>query len=53
MGLFKNEVGRPSNEFLKKRRIVYLIIALFVVGIVGVGIFYVKKEFRIDNVTYL
>ena len=37
MGLFKNEVGRPSNETIKKRRIAYLVIAIAIVSLVSGG----------------
>lgn len=37
MKLFKNEVGRPSNETLKKRKRFYIIIAVLVVSLLGGG----------------
>ena len=37
MGLFKNEVGRPSNETLKKRRMFYILVAVLAVLIIGGG----------------
>ena len=45
MKLFKNSVGRPSNETLKKRRVIYVISAIAFVALVGVSIFFVKKQF--------
>ena len=41
MGLFKNEVGRPSNETLKKRRIIYAIAGVSLACLVGVGVFFI------------
>lgn len=35
MGVFKNEVGRPSNKTLKTRRILYCITAIFLIAIIG------------------
>lgn len=35
MGIFKNEVGRPSNEVVKKRRIIKCVIAVLVIIIFG------------------
>ena len=35
MKLFKNEVGRPSNETLKKRKIAIIAIIIAVVLLVG------------------
>ena len=37
MGLFKNDIGRPSNETLKRRKIAYLIITIAIVLLVGGG----------------
>ena len=45
MGLFKNEVGRPSNETLEKRRTVYIVIVLVLVALVGAGVFFTVKYF--------
>ena len=45
MGLFKNSVGRPSNEILKKRKIFYALIFLIVICVIGIGTFYVKNHF--------
>ena len=43
MGLFKNEVGRPSNETKKKRKIVIgCAIAILIVLFGGVGLFVIK-----------
>ena len=46
MGLFKNEVGRPSNEILKKRKIIYLIIILVAVLGIGTCVFYTANYFK-------
>ena len=46
MGLFKNKVGRPSNESIKKRRITYLIIILIAVVGIGASVFYTVNYFR-------
>ena len=35
MGLFKNDVGRPSNDILKKRKNIKIIIAVLVVAVVA------------------
>ena len=45
MGLFKNEIGRPSNDTLRKRRLAYFIFTLLVVFVVGGGIYGIKKIF--------
>ena len=46
MGLFKNEVGRPSNDILKKRRIVYISIFLVAVLATCLSIFYGIRYFK-------
>ena len=46
MGLFKNGVGRPSNETLKKRRIIATIMIFAVVLAVGVCVFYTVNYFK-------
>lgn len=43
MGLFKNKVGRPSNEDIKKRRIFYACIMVFTVLLIGLGFFLTNK----------
>lgn len=43
MKLFKNKVGRPSNEEIKKRKIVYTSLISFIVLLVGVGAFFAGK----------
>ena len=45
MNLFKNNVGRPSNETLKKRRIIYCTIAITVLILIVGCVFYVKNNF--------
>ena len=50
MGLFKNGVGRPSNETLKKRRILLLVILfVFLIG-AGVGVFYTINYFKNNTI---
>ncbi len=51
MGLFKNNVGRPSNDTLKKRRIIYL--AIIFVAVIGIGasVFYTVNYFKNSNVS--
>lgn len=50
MSLFKNEVGRPSNETLKKRKIVIAsIIAVIILLIGGVSFFVVRRLGNIDG----
>ena len=51
MGLFKNEVGRPSNETLQKRRTAYIIIALVVLAVVGTGVFFTVRYFSNGEVS--
>ena len=46
MGLFKNEVGRPSNEVLKKRRIVAAVLIFIVVLAIGACVFYTVNYFK-------
>ena len=46
MGLFKNEVGRPSNETLKKRRIVAVVLIFIVVLAIGACVFYTVNYFK-------
>lgn len=49
MGLFKNEVGRPSNETLRKRKTIIFSLVALVVVLIGLGVyfgisFFNKKE---------
>lgn len=46
MGLFKNEVGRPSNETIKKRRIIATVIIFAVVLAIGGCVFYTVNYFK-------
>lgn len=46
MGLFKNDVGRPSNETIRKRRQIYVVIVLALVALVGVGVTYTVSYFK-------
>ena len=46
MGLFKNEVGRPSNETLKKRSIIVAVIMFVVVLAIGCCVFYTVNYFK-------
>ena len=41
--LFKNSVGRPSNEILKKRRNFYIFVILLVIVVIGGGYFYLRN----------
>lgn len=43
MGVFKNDVGRPTNETIKKRRILKSILALLVAGALFTGGYYVNE----------
>ena len=43
MGVFKNDVGRPTNETIKKRRILKAILALLVAGALFTGGYYVNE----------
>lgn len=49
MGLFKNKVGRPSNDTIKRRRIIYLVIILVAVLGIGAGVFYTVNYFKNRN----
>ncbi len=51
MKLFKNKVGRPSNEALKKRRIIYLAIIFVAVIAIGACVFYTVNYFKNSNVS--
>ena len=42
--MFKNKVGRPSNDILKKRRIFKIIIAIIIILIISVIIIIVKER---------
>lgn len=46
MGLFKNEVGRPSNETLKKRRMFYIVLAVLAVLIIGGGGYFTYTKLK-------
>lgn len=46
MKLFKNEVGRPSNETLKKRKMIIIAIVIAVVLLVGGVTFALVKTFK-------
>lgn len=50
MDLFKNGVGRPSNETLKKRRNVKGVMALFVIAIIGISGYYMYNTFSVKSV---
>lgn len=50
MKLFKNEVGRPSNETLRKRRIFYTVVAVLVVVIIGGGSFFIYNKFKSKDI---
>ena len=46
MQMFKNKVGRPSNDILKKRRIFRIIIAVIIILIISAIIIIVKERKR-------
>ena len=46
MGLFKNEVGRPSNETKRTRRTLVVVLVLIGVALVGGLTFYVTKSLK-------
>ena len=50
MELFKNGVGRPSNETLKKRRNMKVLIAIFVIAIVGISGYYMYNTFSTKTI---
>ena len=43
MDLFKNGVGRPSNETIKKRRIFYVAITFAVILVLGLGTYFLTN----------
>ncbi len=45
MGVFKNGVGRPSNETIKKRRIIYVLSALAVVAAIASTAYMLNSSF--------
>jgi len=49
MGLFKNEVGRPSNETIKKRNIFKGICFVLVLIIIGLVCYIFKDDIKIFN----
>lgn len=51
MGLFKNEVGRPSNETVKKRKIFYSITIVLSLGIILGGGYFVKNYFSSGKIS--
>lgn len=46
MKLFENKVGRPSNETLKKRRIVATVLIFVAVFAIGACVFYTVNHFK-------
>lgn len=46
MAMFKNEVGRPSNKTLRKRKIFYVSMVLLAIVVIGVGGFYAYRMFK-------
>ena len=46
MELFKNSVGRPSNEILQKRKKFILLIAVAVIAVLGAGTLLMVKSFN-------
>lgn len=49
MGVFKNDVGRPTNETIKKRRILKALLALLVAGALFTGGYYVNDLIKKQN----
>ena len=50
MGVFKNGVGRPSNETIKKRRIVYVLSALAVVAAIASTAYMLNSSFNTKKI---
>ena len=46
MGLFKNGIGRPSNETIRKRRTAYVFIFIVIVSLACAGYYYVSNIFK-------
>ena len=51
MGVFKNGVGRPSNETIKKRRIVYVLSALAVVAAIASTAYMLNSSFSSKKIS--
>ncbi len=51
MGVFKNGVGRPSNETIKKRRIVYVLSALAVVAAIASTTYMLNSSFSSKKIS--
>ena len=49
MGLFKNGVGRPSNETLDKRRKICVFVVIISLLLIGTAVFYTVNYFRSNN----
>lgn len=49
MGVFKNDVGRPSNKTVKIRRIITTIILLIIMGCLIVFAYTLGKENKIEE----
>lgn len=49
MKLFKNEVGRPSNETKRKRRNFYIVISAVAVVLLCIGGYFIVKYFAANN----
>lgn len=50
MSLFKNSVGRPSNDTLKRRKVFYSVIAVVVLIIISGGVYFVINGFSFSNI---
>ena len=50
MEIFKNGVGRPSNETLSRRRSIKILIAIFVIAAVGIGGYYLYNTFNANGI---
>ena len=51
MGVFKNGVGRPSNETIKKRRIIYVLSALAVVAAIASTAYMLNSSFSSKKIS--
>ena len=51
MGVFKNGVGRPSNETIKKRKIIYVLSALAVVAAIASTAYMLNSSFSSKKIS--
>lgn len=50
MGLFKNSVGRPSNDILKKRKIIYSVVAVAILLLIAGGTYFIINGFGFSKI---